>query len=65
MSSESNNVGLGLQMGGDVEESVDPETSFPVFEVQPSMLAVDIVLAPGESRSCEAHYLPSIRSTLG
>ncbi|PPQ70636.1 hypothetical protein CVT24_000679 [Panaeolus cyanescens] len=30
---------------------VDPEQPLPTFEVQPAMLAVDLVLGPGESRS--------------
>ncbi|EIM92050.1 Rgp1-domain-containing protein [Stereum hirsutum FP-91666 SS1] len=29
----------------------DPETALPVFEVRPAMLAVDLSLGPGESRS--------------
>ncbi|TFK38749.1 Rgp1-domain-containing protein [Crucibulum laeve] len=33
----------------DVE--IDPETPLPTFEVQPAMLAVDLALLPGESRS--------------
>ncbi|KZT64024.1 Rgp1-domain-containing protein [Daedalea quercina L-15889] len=54
-STPSNGIGLGLGLGpgaslGD-EEDVDPETPLPTFDVQPSMLAVDLSLAPGESRS--------------
>lgn len=33
------------------EENVDPEMPLPTFEVQPAMLAVDLSLAPGESRT--------------
>ncbi|TCD68602.1 hypothetical protein EIP91_010393 [Steccherinum ochraceum] len=33
------------------EEFVDPEIPLPTFEVQPTMLAVDLSLGPGESRS--------------
>ncbi|KAH9836631.1 Rgp1-domain-containing protein [Rhodofomes roseus] len=46
-------LGLGLGPGGNLggDEDVDPETPLPTFEVQPSMLAVDLSLAPGESRS--------------
>ncbi|EGN94146.1 hypothetical protein SERLA73DRAFT_78067 [Serpula lacrymans var. lacrymans S7.3] len=43
-------IGLGLVNGG-LEEDIDPETPLPTFEVQPAMLAVDLSLAPGESRS--------------
>ncbi|KAH7908781.1 Rgp1-domain-containing protein [Hygrophoropsis aurantiaca] len=46
----SNGVGLGL-INGAAEEDVDPEAPLPTFEVQPAMLAVDLTLAPGESRS--------------
>jgi RAB6A-GEF complex partner protein 2 len=41
--------------GGDVGE-VDPEMPLPTFEVQPAMLAVDLVLAPGESKSCQLFF---------
>ncbi|KZT09076.1 Rgp1-domain-containing protein [Laetiporus sulphureus 93-53] len=47
-------VGLGFtgsEGGGEDEDEVDPETPLPTFEVQPAMLAVDLSLAPGESRS--------------
>ena len=37
------------------EEEVDPELPLPTLEVQPSMLAVDLSLGPGESRTCELH----------
>lgn len=43
---------LGLGTG---DERVDPEEPLPTFEVQPAMLAVDLSLSPGESRSCEFH----------
>ncbi|KAH8101380.1 Rgp1-domain-containing protein [Cristinia sonorae] len=33
------------------EETVDSDTPLPTFEVQPTMLAVDLSLGPGESRS--------------
>lgn len=42
-------VGLGI---GGIDEDVDPESPLPMFEVQPAMLAVDMSLLPGESRSC-------------
>lgn len=35
------------------EDEVDSDAPLPTFEVQPSMLAVDLKLDPGESRSCE------------
>jgi hypothetical protein len=43
---------LGFGAGAD-EEDVDPDAPLPTFEVQPAMLAVDLALAAGESRSCE------------
>ncbi|KAG6817284.1 hypothetical protein H0H87_010626 [Tephrocybe sp. NHM501043] len=59
--SSSPGVGLGIGMGtvagpagpspGIAEEDVDPEAPLPTFEVQPAMLAVDLSLLPGESRS--------------
>ncbi|KAF9449322.1 Rgp1-domain-containing protein [Macrolepiota fuliginosa MF-IS2] len=49
-------LGLGILSSptlgsGVLEESVDPELPLPTFEAQPSMLAVDLSLPPGESRS--------------
>ena len=35
-----------------VERDIDPEEPLPTLEIQPSMLAVDLSLAPGESRTC-------------
>ncbi len=35
-----------------VVAEISPEEPLPTFEVQPAMLAVDLALAPGESRSC-------------
>lgn len=32
-------------------EQVDPDTPLPTFQVQPAMLAVDLTLLPGESRT--------------
>lgn len=46
-------VGLGLNTAPPEEEEVDPELPLPTLEVQPSMLAVDLSLGPGESRTCE------------
>ncbi|KAG2135101.1 Rgp1-domain-containing protein [Suillus clintonianus] len=57
----SGGVGLGLSVGagngngngnavGGGEEG-EEEMPLPVFEVQPAMLAVDLALSPGESRS--------------
>ena len=45
-------VGLGLGIDRAEEELVDPSTLLPTFDVQPAMLAVDLALAPGESRTC-------------
>ncbi|KAH7884076.1 Rgp1-domain-containing protein [Phlebopus sp. FC_14] len=47
----ANDVGPGLVNGGAAEEDVDPEAPLPTFEVQPAMLAVDLALSPGESRT--------------
>ncbi|KAI0307460.1 Rgp1-domain-containing protein [Multifurca ochricompacta] len=44
--------GVGLGMGVIQEgEDWDPDQPMPVFEVPPSMLAVDLSLGPGEERS--------------
>ena len=55
--SSPNILGLEVPNGtGDAE--VDPEEPLPTFEVQPAMLAVDLSLAPGESRSCDfSHFV--------
>ncbi|KAG9310308.1 Rgp1-domain-containing protein [Chiua virens] len=45
-----NGLGLGLINRG-TEEDVDPDAPLPTFDVQPAMLAVDLTLAPGESRT--------------
>jgi hypothetical protein len=45
------NGGLGLHKSPS-EEVYDPETPLPTYEVQPTLLAVDVSLGPGESRSC-------------
>ncbi|KAG6326346.1 hypothetical protein ID866_12743 [Astraeus odoratus] len=42
--------GVGSMSGG-TEDDVDPGMPLPTFEVQPAMLAVDLSLAPGESRT--------------
>jgi RAB6A-GEF complex partner protein 2 len=49
--SSPNVLGLDVPKSGD--EEVDPEEPLPTFEVQPAMLAVDLSLGPGESRSCK------------
>ncbi len=46
-------VGLGIGVGDTSEEEIDPEAPLPMFEEQPTMLAVDLALLPGESRSCK------------
>lgn len=48
VSSPASFSGSGLE----VIEEIDPNTPLPIYDVQPSVLAVDLVLAPGESRSC-------------
>ena len=45
------NGGLGLHKNPS-EELYDPEAPLPTYEVQPTLLAVDVSLGPGESRSC-------------
>jgi hypothetical protein len=45
------NGGLGLQRTPS-EELYDPEVPLPTYQVQPTLLAVDVSLGPGESRSC-------------
>lgn len=46
----------GLNGSGVVEEEeVDPEVPLPTFEVPQVMLAVDLSLGPGESRTCKSH----------
>lgn len=52
-------LGLGVPIVGataDDLDDIDPETPLPTFEVQPAMLAVDLLLLPGESRSCVYHF---------
>ena len=41
----------------DPDVSVDPEFPLPMFDSQPSMLAVDLSLGPGESKSCASPML--------
>ena len=45
------NGGLGLHKNSS-EELCDPEAPLPTYGVQPTLLAVDVSLGPGESRSC-------------
>ena len=44
-------------IGGGVaeEEEVDPDVPLPTFEVPQVMLAVDLSLGPGESRTCKSY----------
>ncbi|KAG1814344.1 Rgp1-domain-containing protein [Suillus subaureus] len=45
-------LGLGLSVGAaNSVEGEEEEVPLPVFEVQPAMLAVDLALSPGESRT--------------
>ncbi|KIL62218.1 hypothetical protein M378DRAFT_129177 [Amanita muscaria Koide BX008] len=45
----------------DEDEDIDPEVPLPMFESQPSMLAVDLSLAPGESKTYTySMTLPSV-----
>ena len=50
------NGGLGLHKNSS-EEFYDPEVPLPTYEVQPTLLAVDVSLGPGESRSCMSNPL--------
>ena len=46
--------GVGLGMGAIQEgDDWDPDQPMSVFELPPTMLAVDMSLGPGEERSCE------------
>ncbi|THU96699.1 Rgp1-domain-containing protein [Dendrothele bispora CBS 962.96] len=47
----SSSVSSGVGLGGGVGKEIDAETPLPTFEVPPAMLAVDMVLKPGEERS--------------
>ncbi|KAG6894016.1 hypothetical protein C0992_007835, partial [Termitomyces sp. T32_za158] len=49
----SSPVGLGIGGMGITmqDDDVDSDVPLPTFQVQPAMLAVDLVLAPGQSRS--------------
>ncbi|KAI8983332.1 Rgp1-domain-containing protein [Trametes punicea] len=48
----SRSAGVGLGLGTSIpDDEVDPEAPLPTLDVQPSMLAIDLSLGPGESRS--------------
>lgn len=38
-------------------EDEDESAPLPTFEVPPSLLAVDVALAPGETRSCKSYFI--------
>ncbi|KAJ4477680.1 Rgp1-domain-containing protein [Lentinula edodes] len=51
-------LGLGWSFGlGQSTEEVDPELPLPTFEAQSTMLAVDMCLEPGESKSYQYSIL--------
>ncbi|KAJ3783365.1 Rgp1-domain-containing protein [Lentinula aff. detonsa] len=51
-------LGLGWPLGsGSLTEEIDPELPLPTFEAQSSLLAVDVALEPGESKSYEYSIL--------
>ncbi|KAJ3807538.1 Rgp1-domain-containing protein [Lentinula aff. lateritia] len=51
-------LGLGWSLGlGQATEEVDPELPLPTFEAQSTMLAVDVCLEPGESKSYQYSIL--------
>jgi len=58
---------FGLGFGNNIASDIDLEEPLPTLEVQPAMLAVDLYLAPGESRSCrelfQIHRLRSLNLT--
>ena len=54
-------VGLGLDTTV-ADEDVDPDIPLPTLDIQPSMLAVDLTLAPGESRTCTCNDVLVLRS---
>ena len=59
----SNGRGLGFgipPVGCDEEEEIDEDVPLPTFEVRPAMLAVDLTLLPGESRSCGCFFPPLV-----
>lgn len=45
-------AGLGFASAPSQEDDLDSDAPLPTFEVQPTMLIVDLALNPGESRSC-------------
>ena len=51
------NSGLGSGLNVEEAEEIPPDTPLPTFDVQPAMLAVDLVLVPGESRTCK--FIPT------
>ena len=50
-------LGLGIPPSGGAEEDIDEDVPLPTFEVRPAMLAVDLALLPGESRTCGCFFL--------
>jgi hypothetical protein len=60
-------LGLGISTNttnnNSIDEVVDPEAALPTFETQPSMLAVDLILAPGESKTCMSYPFVFYNST--
>ncbi|KAJ7154813.1 Rgp1-domain-containing protein [Mycena filopes] len=53
-------VGVASVAGNITSTDADPEAPVPTLEVPPEMLAVDLALGPGESRSCEFPPLASL-----
>lgn len=51
-------VGLGFSTSTSEDDEIDPDQPLPTLEVQPSMLAVDLSLGPGESRTCMCIVVP-------
>ena len=48
----NSNGSSSTSLFGNGTEDIDPEEPLPTYEIQPAMLAVDLSLGPGESRSC-------------
>ena len=55
-------VGLGFSTSTSEDDEIDPDQPLPTLEVQPSMLAVDLSLGPGESRTCTCLRAVSIHA---
>ena len=55
-------VGLGFSTSRSEYDEIDPDQPLSTLEVQPPMLAVDLSLSPGESRTCMCFVVPAHQS---